>query len=274
MNKRLRTILNIILILVALTCALVLLRQQLNWRDSAAARSKASEIVHASPSPSEPEQGQGAEQNPAAPVPGPATGSEDTDPVIKDLAAIDLPALQEVNPDVIGWITIPGADISHPLLLGPDNDYYLRHTWEKKWNGGGSIFLDCRASGDLEDFHTVIYGHRMRNGAMFAPLSRYAEQTFWAEHPYIYVTDGARVRRYEIFAAWEPSVTSLTYASELDSEESRQEMIDQCLGGSVIDTGVIPTPEDKLLTLSTCTGSGHATRWVVQARLEETYPAQ
>ena len=270
MKKRYRIILNIVLILVALTCALVLLRQQLNWRDSAAAAKKAEEIVHVEPSPAEPEQ----EQNSAAPVPEPATGAEDTDPVIKELAALDLSALREINPDVVGWITIPGADVSHPLLHGTDNDYYLHHTWEKKWNSGGAIFLDWRSSRDFEGFHTIIYGHRMRNGTMFAPLRRYAEQGFWEEHPYVYIVDSECVRRYEIFAAWEPSVTSLVYASELNSEESRQEMIDECLRGSAIDTGVIPTPEDKLLTLSTCTGSGHATRWVVQARLEETYPNQ
>ena len=268
MKKQLRTILNIVLILVALTCALVLLRQQLNWRDSAAATEKAAEIVHAASSPAEPE------PDPAAPVTVPAAGSENMDPVIKELADLDLAALWEINPDVVGWITIPGADISHPLLQGPDNDYYLHHTWEKKWNGGGAIFLDWRSSRDFEGFHTIIYGHRMRNGTMFAPLRRYAEQDFWEEHPYVYIVDGECVRRYEIFAAWEPSVTSAVYATELNSEEARQEMIDQCLSGSVIDTGVIPTPGDKLLTLSTCTGSGHETRWVVQARLAETYPNQ
>ena len=269
MNRRLRMILNIVLLLAVLVCAGVLLRQQLQWRDSAEATKKAAEIAHARPAPSA-EQGDA----PATPAPEPATGSGDTDPVVNELSCLDLAALRAVNPDVTAWLTVPGADISHPILQGPDNDYYLHHTWEKKWNGGGSIFLDWRSSPDFEGFHTIIYGHRMRNDTMFGPLHRYAEQDFWTEHPYVYITDGNCVRRYQIFAAWEPSVTSAVYAQNLDSEEARQEMIDQCLRGSVIDTGVTPGPEDKLLTLSTCTGSGHETRWVVQARLEETFPAE
>lgn len=269
MSRRLRMILNTALLLVALICAGVLLRQRLQWRDSSKATEKAVEIAHARSAPP-------AEQEdaPAAPDPDPATGSVSTDPVVNELSCLDLAALQAVNPDVVGWITVPGADISHPILQGPDNDYYLHHTWEKKWNGGGSIFLDWRSSRDFEGSHTIIYGHRMQNGTMFGPLHRYAEQDFWAEHPYVYIADGQCVRRYQIFAAWEPSVTSAVYAQDLDSEEARQEMIAQCLRGSGIDTGVVPGLEDKLLTLSTCTSSGHETRWVVQARLEEIYPVQ
>lgn len=271
MNKRLRTILNIVLILAALAGAGMLLRQQLQWRDSAASAERASEIVHAVPA---------HDSKPAAipaeepPVPGPANGSVETDPLVKELKTMDIAALRAVNPDVVGWITIPGGDISYPVLQGEDNDYYLHHTWEKKWNGGGSIFLDCRNSGDFGDFHTLVYGHRMRNGTMFAPLRRYAEQDYWAEHPDIYVTDGTQVYRYAVFAAWEPEVTSPVYARELDSEEVRREMIEACLSSSVIETGVVPGPEDRLLTLSTCTGTGHATRWVVQGKLVNTYPQE
>lgn len=270
MSKRLRTILNIVLVLAALTGAGMLLRQQLQWRDSAAASEKASEIVHAAPAPAPvPESAPASPPAEDPPVPGPVTGSVSPDPVVKELEARDIAALREVNPDVVGWIHIPGGDISYPLLQGEDNDYYLHHTWEKKWNSGGSIFLDCRSARNFGDFHTLIYGHRMRNDTMFAPLRRYAEQTWWEAHPYIYIVDEEQVRRYEIFAAWEPDVTSPVYDPDLTGGEARREMIAQCLTASVIGTGVVPDPEDHLLTLSTCTGQGHATRWVVQGRLAE-----
>lgn len=264
MSRRLRVVVNTVLILTALVCAGVLLWQRLQWRDSAQAAKRAEELAHAAPAPTA-EAGQGQGDAPAAPLP---------DPAAEELLGLDLDALRAVNPDVAAWLAIPGGDIAHPVCRGPDNDYYLHHTWERKWNGGGAIFLDCRSRRDFEGFHTIIYGHRMRNGTMFGPLHRYAEQDFWAEHPYIYLADGECVRRYAVFAAWEPSVTSAVYAWKPDSEAARRELIDQCLGGSVIDTGVVPGPEDKLLTLSTCTASGHETRWVVQARLEAVYPAQ
>lgn len=267
MNKRLRTILNIVLILALLTGAGMLVRQRLQWRGSAAASEKAAEIARAVP----PRLPEAEEEEPnLPPVPEPATGSED--PVVRELEELDLAALREINPDVAGWLYIPDGDISYPILQGPDNDYYLHHTWEKEWNGGGSIFLDWRSSRDFEDFNTLVYGHRMRNGTMFGPLHRYAEQDYWAEHPSIYLVDEVCVRRYEIFAAWEPEVASPVYDPGLEGDEARRAMIAECLAGSALDTGVVPCPEDKLLTLSTCTGQGHATRWVVQGRLAETYP--
>lgn len=107
----------------------------------------------------------------------------------------------------------------------------------------------------------------MNNGTMFAPLREYTDQDFWRDHPYVYVADGARVYRYEIFAAWEAGVTSIVYAVDGD----RQRLLDSFLGASQIDTGLVPGTEDTLLTLSTCTGNGHATRWVVQAVLAQVY---
>ena len=43
--------------------------------------------------------------------------------------------------------------------------------------------------------------------------------------------------------------------------------IDTALRRSVIRTGVAPTVDSEILTLSTCTGVGYATRWVIQAAL-------
>ena len=48
-------------------------------------------------------------------------------------------------------------------------------------------------------------------------------------------------------------------------DSSRQSFLDSCLALSALNTGVTPHTYDKVLTLSTCTGNGHATRWVVQA---------
>lgn len=253
MNRRLRTGLNLGLSLVIVVGVAVLLRQQFRWRDSAAAQDRAAQIV----------------QFPALPdSPAPAgPGSEEPDPVAEELAGLDLAALRQVNPEVAGWLYIPGTEISYPLLLGTDNDYYLKHTWEGKWNGGGSIFMDFRCARSFEDFNTILYGHRMNNGSMFGALQGYADPDFWREHPNIYVADGDHVRRYAVFAAWEPGVSSIVYGVNPRSEEERREFVELCLRSSQISTGFVPGPEDKLVTLSTCTESGHDTRWVVQGVL-------
>ena len=196
------------------------------------------------------------------------------DPYADALAAMDFSALREVNSDVLGWILIPGTNLSYPLLQGDDNQYYLNHTWRKSYNSVGAIFMECRNSADLSDFNTIIYGHRMNNRSMFGILHQYTSQNYWKSHPYIYITDDNGSHRYQVFAAYEVSTSGAAYQIGFSGDTSKQAFLDACLAQSVIDTGVTPHVYDKILTLSTCTGDGHATRWVVQAVLPGTPPAQ
>ena len=119
------------------------------------------------------------------------------------LQEIDLPALQQINPDVIGWILIPGTGISYPLMQTEDNEYYLKHTWKREKNSTGAIFLDYRNSASFSDFNSLIYGHRMRNGSMFGSLHNYKETAFWQTSPGIYIINADGIYRYDIFAAYE-----------------------------------------------------------------------
>jgi len=196
------------------------------------------------------------------------------DPYADALRAMDFSALREVNGDVLGWILIPGTKISYPLVQGKDNQYYLTHTWKKWTSVVGSIFLECNNHPDFSDFNTIIYGHRMNNGSMFAGLKYYKEQSYWTAHPTVYITDDNGTRKYDIFAAYEVSTEGDTYRLSFPSDHTKQAYIDYCIGRSVIDTGITPNTWDQIVTLSTCTGNGHATRWIVQAVLQGTPPKQ
>ena len=177
---------------------------------------------------------------------------------------MDLSPLQEVNADVVGWIETPGV-LSYPLLQGGDNAYYLTHAWNGEENAAGAVFLDCRADACLGDFNTLIYGHRMRNGTMFGSLKHYKDADFWWENPSVTITNEDGTRRYDIYAAYEVGLTAAAYQREFSSPEEKQDFIRYGLERSVIDTGVTPTAEDTIITLSTCSGGDRNTRWVVQA---------
>lgn len=177
---------------------------------------------------------------------------------------IDLEALQAVNHQVIGWIEIPDTGISYPLMQGQDNDYYLNHTWDGTRNSMGAIFLDYRNSVDLDDFNTIIYGHKMNNDSMFGLLHAYKNEGYLAEHPSLFITDRTGKHRYDIFACYE-TVTANTYHRDFSDDREKQVYIDECMCQRWGDNGIRPSVEDRIITLSTCTGNGHATRWVVQA---------
>ncbi len=189
------------------------------------------------------------------------------DPYAQALREMDFTALQEVNPDVVGWLVIPGTGISYPLLQGATNQTYLRHTWRGEYSTRGSVFIDSQCSRSLTDFHTIVYGHRMRNGTMFAPLANYGSESYRQAHPCVYIATNSGTYRYEIFAVYETSTGTSTYQLGMSSAATRQSFLDDCRGRSVLDTGLAPTPEDRILTLSTCTTANDSTRLVVQAVL-------
>lgn len=93
---------------------------------------------------------------------------------------IDIAALQDINPDIVGWIRIPGTDIDYPILQSIDNDYYLSRNYAGEYAVSGSIFLDYR--NDFEDDFLVIYGHRMSYGGMFTNIIKFQDEEFFDEH--------------------------------------------------------------------------------------------
>ncbi len=193
---------------------------------------------------------------------------EDEDPFIMELMEKNLDALRDVNPDVMGWIEIPGTQLAYPIMDGDDNEYYLEHTWDKKPSKAGSVFIEQLNNTDLRDFNTLFYAHRMMNGSMFGSLKHFNTKEHFEKYPYVYVLDDNGVHRYEIFSAYTAPVDGYTFVYGFRSEEGMQKFIDYCVSKSVIDTGVVPTLDDKVLTLVTCTGRGYEARWVVQARLK------
>ena len=187
------------------------------------------------------------------------------------IQTFDLEALKAANEDVMGWILIPGAGISYPLLDGDDNSYYLNTTWDLKKNKMGSIFLEQQCSSDLEDFNTIVYGHNMRSEAMFSNLKWYLDDVFWKEAPYVYIADENHVRKYSIFAAYQVSVNGHAFLINLGDDNDKKEFIKSSVDMSVFNAGIVPSVNDKILTLSTCTGDGHEKRTIVQAVLTSEY---
>ena len=188
----------------------------------------------------------------------------ETDEYAAVLAETDLSALREVNGEVAGWIAIPDTEVFYPVMQAADNSYYLDHTWNREKSSVGAIFIDCEGNPDFSDFQTLIYGHQMQNGSMFGGLHRYKDDAYLREHPAIYLATDEGVQRYDIFAAFEAGVKDVIYRLDIEQEGIQQELIDYCLSRSVVDTGIVPKADDHIITLSTCTGRGYATRWVVQ----------
>lgn len=116
---------------------------------------------------------------------------------------IDWNVLNSINKDIIGWIEIPNTNINYPILKD-ENLYYLNHNFERKKNKNGSIFIRN------QDFNTdkeiEIYGHNMKNGTMFANLSKFMNEDFFEKNSKIYIYTKEKTFEGNIFAIYSKSV--------------------------------------------------------------------
>jgi sortase B len=120
----------------------------------------------------------------------PETAPEETE--AEYISPIDFEALWEINPDVVGWITIPDTQINYPILYDPeDNQKYLHTDMDGKESVYGSIYLDSDSDPDFRGYNHPIYGHHMKDGSMFKDVVRFKDETFFRQHQYfeIYTPD-------------------------------------------------------------------------------------
>ena len=190
------------------------------------------------------------------------------DPHMEEMAGIDLAALQEVNPDVIGWIRVPDSNIDYPIVQGEDNDFYLKHTWDKQKNSVGSVFMEHRNTPDFTDYNTILYAHNMNDGSMFANVKRYNTLWYWERHRYVYIATEDGVFRYEVFSGYETSTDGTAYGLSFHQTETKVNFLTTAIEKSTAYMEIHPELTDRILTLSTCSGLGKTNRWVIHARLK------
>ena len=185
---------------------------------------------------------------------------------------IDFETLQERNPDVYAWITVPGTEIDYPVLQREnDNAYYLSHTIDHEEKTEGAIFTENYNSKDFEDPNTVLYGHDMRNGSMFRSLLEYEDREFFDTNKEIIIYTPDAIRHYEIFAAYPYDNRHLLRSFDFSDPTVFQSYLDNIFAtrdmSSCIDTSMEVDSDDKIITLSTCYGSQRDHRFLVQGVL-------
>ena len=184
---------------------------------------------------------------------------------------VDFTKLQQENPDCIAWIRFDHLDISYPVMKGTDNDYYLHHTFDGQELKAGSIFMDCQNTADFSDMNTIIYGHNMRDGSMFALLNRYDEQSYFDTHRQMYLVTpkgGYVMEIFTAFAAKPEESGSKTSPWQLSWKDdgAYTTWLTAMKERSAVESDVTVTCSDKVLTLSTCTPGGTG-RFLVMGKL-------
>lgn len=177
---------------------------------------------------------------------------------------IDFIKLKKINEDIIGWIYIPDTKIDYALLKGKTNDTYIHTNYEKKYSFGGSIFLDEANHASLTDANTVIYGHNMKNGSMFAGIKKFTNKDFFDKHPnvYIYLPDGS-INVYSIYSTKIIDARSDFYLKNIDYASYVKKAKDSAYHLREVDLNRAA----PLIMLSTCHVHDQPSRNVLFARL-------
>lgn len=175
-----------------------------------------------------------------------------------DSIDVDFTALCADYPDVVGYIYSANTLIQQPIQYGKGNEYYLTHDLKGSTNNNGSIFIEQLNSSSFSDGNTIIYGHNMKTGLMFANLRNYhTDKSYYAAHPYMYIYTPSQNYRLDLFAGF-----VCEHNDEIYSTELTQAQLEAMAAKSDFKAN-IGTPTGKTVTLSTCSYEFDDARYVV-----------
>jgi sortase B len=177
--------------------------------------------------------------------------------------SVDFAELSRMNPDIVGWLYCEGTKINYPVVQGSDDEYYLDHLFDGTQNANGCLFLDSRVGASFSSVHSIIYGHHMRSGAMFAALDGYKRQSFYETHPTMLLITPAATYEVQLFTAYVADPSEDAWEVSFANDGEIQAWIDAAIARSTFTSDVKPTPGDRLLTLSTCSYEFGDARFVV-----------
>lgn len=184
------------------------------------------------------------------------------------LMEVDFSKLNESNDDTVAFIHIDNTNVNYPVVQVDNNAYYLKHSFDKKVNKGGWIFLDFRNDINNLSDNTIIYGHSRLDGTMFGSLKNTLID-YWQSDKnnyVIYISTPKENMLFQIFSIYTIQKENYYIRTSFETKKDKQKWLDTMKERNIasIDTDV--NVDDKILTLSTCQNN-HDGRIVVQAKL-------
>ncbi len=161
------------------------------------------------------------------------------------------------------WLTVPNTTVDNAVMYSPENnDVYLnkRVDYDGNWNESGLIFADFRDKlGDRTELsrNTVVYGHNIatsgsNNGSRFSQLLKYADLDFAKQNQFITFSTPDDEMVWQVFATFYTDV-NFYYAEPNPTDDELMYIVSEAGQRTENFFDVDVSPQDKILTLSTCT---------------------
>ncbi|MBQ6715225.1 MAG: class B sortase [Clostridia bacterium] len=164
-----------------------------------------------------------------------------------------------INPDVVGFLHVPAKTVDdiELFVLQRDNEFYLTHDFYGEEKKSGALFLDEANEIWPQDQHMIIYGHNMKNGTMFARLTRYKSIDYAYNNPFVYFDTLYEKGAYVVLAAIRlPANEMLTEGFNVRTftfgDTSFRSFMYDIRKNALYVTNVGADENDQLLSLITC----------------------
>lgn len=179
--------------------------------------------------------------------------------------------LLELNEQIVGWLTIPNTSVNYPIVQGTDNEFYLSHNIKMETSAAGSIFMDYRNSMSLQNHHTILYGHRMKDGTMFGSLTNFLDEEFFEENAFFQYETLTESYELEVFSVYVTTTDFDYIKTNFVSDEEYRQFLQQIKQKSLYQPMIDISEKDRIFTLSTCdyTFDKEDGRLVIHAKVKE-----
>ena len=175
--------------------------------------------------------------------------------------------LFEKNIDYRGWIKIDNTNINYPILQGQDNEEYLYKDINNEYIVSGSIFMNYLNNG-FDDQNTVLFGHNMKNGTMFANLKKYKEEDFFYNNNDIEIElSNGQYLKYKVFSVYITDINENYTKTSFEDKDEYKEFLERIKNKSIYKSDISVNENDKIITLSTCSYEFDDARLVVTGKL-------
>lgn len=183
------------------------------------------------------------------------------------LNEIDFKFLNEINNDIVAWISVDHTNINYPVTQSGDNEFYLNHGIDKSSSTNGWPFMDYRNSKILSDSNTIFYGHNLKNGHNFSSITNmFSDEWFYNSNHNIIVLFENKKYKYQIFSQYISEADDYYLQNNFDSSDDFSRFLNNIKDKSIYNFNVEVSAFDKIITLSTCT-SDNVKRQVIHAKL-------
>lgn len=193
---------------------------------------------------------------------------EETEPEEYAPIIVNMKGLLKRNPDTVAWLYCEDTPIDFAIVQSTNNDTYMGWDFDRQPSIFGWTFMDYRCRGDFSGYCHTIYGHNMQNGSVFACLEKFQEQSYYEEHPVMWLITPEGSFKMRLIAGAFYHGTEECYAGFGDNEAGYREFLRTAVANSTFDSGIDPETVDKVVMLSTCSNVWPDMRFAVIGTME------